>query len=166
MRQRTPFAGARDSLPFHILAPFACCASRCFSATLASTRAQEPPPNPAASQSGTSTGGTHAPVKDAQQRPITAVGFVEGASVVYVYRRNCARVEPIGAGMSRSFRRAEGSQPRLPTCDLVVAPEGRASRESETLAACDMRGKLAGSLKTSARTTKERGGRVEVTQPD
>src|SRR6202158_324363 len=50
----------------------------------ASAQAQEPPPNPAASQSGMSTGGPHAPVKDALHRPITAGGFVEGAPVVYV----------------------------------------------------------------------------------
>ncbi len=50
------------------------------------TNAQEPPSNPTASQSqsGTSTGGAHAPVKDAQQRPITAGGFVSGAPVIYV----------------------------------------------------------------------------------
>ena len=46
--------------------------------------AQEPPPNPAATQSGASTGGAHAPVKDALRRPITAGGFVEGAAVIYV----------------------------------------------------------------------------------
>ena len=50
------------------------------------SNAQEPPSNPTASQSqsGTSTGGAHAPVKDAQQRPITAGGFVSGAPVIYV----------------------------------------------------------------------------------
>jgi hypothetical protein len=46
--------------------------------------AQEPPSNPATSQSGSSTAGAHAPVKDAQQRPITAGGFVDGAPVIYV----------------------------------------------------------------------------------
>jgi hypothetical protein len=34
-------------------------------------------------QSGTSTGAAHAPVKDALSRPITAGGFVDGASVVF-----------------------------------------------------------------------------------
>src|ERR1700736_1106937 len=33
---------------------------------------------------GTSTGGAHAPVKDALSRPITAGGFVDGAPVVFV----------------------------------------------------------------------------------
>jgi len=37
-----------------------------------------------AQQSGTSTGGAHAPVKDALSRPITAGGFVDGAPVVFV----------------------------------------------------------------------------------
>ncbi len=35
-------------------------------------------------QSGTSTGGAHAPVKDALSRPITAGGFVDGAPVIFV----------------------------------------------------------------------------------
>src|SRR5437660_5253933 len=35
-------------------------------------------------QSGMSTGGAHAPVKDALSRPITAGGFVDGAPVVFV----------------------------------------------------------------------------------
>jgi hypothetical protein len=35
-------------------------------------------------QGGTSTGGAHAPIKDAQQRPITAGGFVNGALVVFI----------------------------------------------------------------------------------
>ncbi len=35
-------------------------------------------------QSGMSTGGAHAPVKDALSRPITAGGFVEGAPVIFV----------------------------------------------------------------------------------
>ena len=48
--------------------------------------AQQPPPEgqrqppPAA---GVSTGGVYAPVKDAQSRPITAGGFVDGASIVF-----------------------------------------------------------------------------------
>src|SRR5260370_32401207 len=35
-------------------------------------------------QSGMSTGGAHAPVKDALSRPITAGGFVDGAPVIFV----------------------------------------------------------------------------------
>jgi hypothetical protein len=34
-------------------------------------------------KNGTSTGGAHAPVKDALSRPISAGGFVDGASVVF-----------------------------------------------------------------------------------
>jgi len=34
-------------------------------------------------QSGTSTGVAHAPIKDAQSRPITAGGFVDGAPVIF-----------------------------------------------------------------------------------
>jgi enediyne biosynthesis protein E4 len=47
-------------------------------------RGQEPPRTGMEAQSGASTGGAHAPVKDAQQRPITAGGFVNGAPVVYI----------------------------------------------------------------------------------
>jgi hypothetical protein len=39
-----------------------------------------PPPQ----QGGASTGGSYAPVKDAQHRPITAGGFVEGAPIIYL----------------------------------------------------------------------------------
>jgi hypothetical protein len=45
-----------------------------------------PQPNPQQSgpqQSGMSTGGVHAPVKDALSRPITAGGFVDGAPIVF-----------------------------------------------------------------------------------
>jgi hypothetical protein len=35
-------------------------------------------------QGGTSTGGAHAPIKDTQQRPITAGGFVNGAPVIFI----------------------------------------------------------------------------------
>jgi enediyne biosynthesis protein E4 len=47
---------------------------------------QEPAEKPAAQneQGGMSTGGAHAPVKDALSRPITAGGFVDGAPVVFV----------------------------------------------------------------------------------
>jgi hypothetical protein len=47
--------------------------------------AQQAPPQPpaAAKPSGVVTGGVYAPVKDAQSRPITAGGFVEGAPVIF-----------------------------------------------------------------------------------
>ena len=40
-------------------------------------------PNRGVPQSGASTGVAHAPVKDAQSRPITAGGFVDGAPVIF-----------------------------------------------------------------------------------
>jgi len=40
-------------------------------------------PHPATSQSGMASGTAHAAVKDAQHRPITAGGFVEGAPVIF-----------------------------------------------------------------------------------
>jgi hypothetical protein len=46
--------------------------------------AQEPPPTGMGTQGGTSTGGAHAPIKDTQQRPITAGGFVNGAPVIFI----------------------------------------------------------------------------------
>jgi len=46
--------------------------------------AQEQSPTGMGTQSGTSTGGAHAPIKDAQQRPITAGGFVNGAPVIFI----------------------------------------------------------------------------------
>src|SRR4051812_44666872 len=48
--------------------------------------AQEPAPDKAPQKAppmGVSTGVAHAPVKDAQSRPITAGGFVDGAPVIY-----------------------------------------------------------------------------------
>ena len=48
--------------------------------------AQEPAPSKDPQQAppmGVSTGVAHAPVKDAQSRPITAGGFVDGAPVVF-----------------------------------------------------------------------------------
>jgi hypothetical protein len=47
------------------------------------TTAQQPSA-PQSSSMGVSTGVAHAPVKDAQSRPITAGGFVDGAPVVFV----------------------------------------------------------------------------------
>ncbi len=51
-----------------------------------SGRAQEAPiekPRPEAQQGGMSTGGAHAPIRDAHSRPITAGGFVDDAPVVF-----------------------------------------------------------------------------------
>jgi len=45
----------------------------------------QPPQSPASTKpTGMSTGGAHAPVKDAKSRPITAGGFVDGAPVIFV----------------------------------------------------------------------------------
>ena len=51
---------------------------------LASPQQRPPAPKPApAGVSGVATGGVYAPVKDAQSRPITAGGFVDGAPVLF-----------------------------------------------------------------------------------
>jgi enediyne biosynthesis protein E4 len=53
---------------------------------ISSALAQEPNPDKPQQQPpsmGVSTGAAHAPVKDAQSRPITAGGFVDGAPVVF-----------------------------------------------------------------------------------
>lgn len=42
------------------------------------------PDNTRAQQGGASTGATHAPVKDAQSRPITVGGFVDNAPVIFI----------------------------------------------------------------------------------
>jgi len=44
-------------------------------------------------QSGMSTGGAHAPVKDALARPITAGGFVDGAPVIFVDATHVAGID-------------------------------------------------------------------------
>ena len=44
-------------------------------------------------QSGMSTGGAHAPVKDALSRPITAGGFVDGAPVIFVDVTHAAGID-------------------------------------------------------------------------
>jgi hypothetical protein len=49
-----------------------------------STSAQQPSKPPLPAQGGMSTGAPHEAVKDAQMRPITAGGFVDGAPVVFV----------------------------------------------------------------------------------
>src|SRR5690242_395689 len=45
--------------------------------------AQEPNQKGSPSKTGVSTGTAHAAVKDAQSRPITAGGFVDGAPVIF-----------------------------------------------------------------------------------
>src|SRR5882757_1653454 len=59
----------------------------CMSLLLTSALAQQVPAekrNTPEQQSGTSTAGAHAPVKDALSRPITAGGFVDGAPLVFL----------------------------------------------------------------------------------
>jgi len=46
--------------------------------------AQQAGPGQVPQSMGVSTGAAHAPVKDAQSRPITAGGFVDGAPVVFI----------------------------------------------------------------------------------
>jgi len=55
--------------------------------------AQDSAPQTQTQQSGTSTGGAHAPVKDALSRPITAGGFVDGAPVVFVDATHAAGLD-------------------------------------------------------------------------
>jgi hypothetical protein len=57
--------------------------------------AQQNPPEKTSQnqQSGMSTGGAHAPVKDALSRPITAGGFVDGAPVIFVDVTHAAGID-------------------------------------------------------------------------
>src|SRR5260370_41798406 len=65
-------------------------------------------------QSGMSTGGAHAPVKDALSRPITAGGFVDGAPVIFVDVTHAAGIDKIhsrsGAPPKRTILGAPGSR--------------------------------------------------------
>jgi hypothetical protein len=56
-------------------------------------------------QSGTSTGGAHAPVKDALSRPITAGGFVDDAPVIFIDVTHTA-------GIDRFHHRSGGPEKR------------------------------------------------------
>jgi enediyne biosynthesis protein E4 len=64
-------------------------------------------------QSGTSTGGAHAPVKDAEMRPITAGGFVDGAPVIYIDITREAGLDKFhhrsGSGQKRTVLETPGS---------------------------------------------------------
>src|SRR5499427_13647 len=55
----------------------------CFASGVPQASAQNSPQSPQAT-TGMRTGGAHAPVKDALNRPITAGGFVDGAPVVFI----------------------------------------------------------------------------------
>src|SRR5258708_10452905 len=68
----------------------------CMSLLLISALAQQAPAekrNTPEQQSGTSTAGAHAPVKDSLSRPITAGGFVVGAPLVFVYITHAAALD-------------------------------------------------------------------------
>jgi len=84
-----------------------------FSLNLSSGVAQEPQTGGMNPQGGTSTGGVHAPVKDAQQRPITAGGFVDGAPVVFVDITQAAGLDKFhhrsGSREKRSILETPGS---------------------------------------------------------
>src|SRR5712664_4484667 len=64
-------------------------------------------------QSGMSTGGAHAPVKDAHSQPITAGGFVEGAPVIFVDTTHAAGLDKFhhrsGAREKRTILETPGS---------------------------------------------------------
>ena len=75
--------------------------------------AQQRPPagKPApAGASGVSTGGVYAPVKDAQSRPITAGGFVDGAPVVFTDAT-------VSSGLA-TFRHVSGSAEKSQILEL------------------------------------------------
>ncbi|HUK46654.1 MAG TPA: CRTAC1 family protein [Terriglobales bacterium] len=63
-----------------IIAIFGLCSCLALQPTAAQNQNE---PGGAALQSGASTGIAHAPVKDAQSRPITAGGFVDGAPIIF-----------------------------------------------------------------------------------
>src|SRR5713101_5617115 len=80
----------------------------CMSLLLVSALAQQVPAekrNTPEQQSGTSTAGAHAPVKDALSRPITAGGFVDGAPVVFVDITHAA-------GLDKFYHRSGGPEKR------------------------------------------------------
>src|SRR5204862_8302586 len=67
--------------PFFLVVLFAPAA---FDQQSAPPQPQTPPSPAPVSPSGLSTGGAHAPVKDAKSRPITAGAFVDGAPVIFL----------------------------------------------------------------------------------
>src|SRR6185437_8976039 len=71
---------ASTLISFALLAPLLLAQQRPSTKSTASTSSTPAP----AQQGGAATGGEYAPVKDAQHRPITAGGFVEGAPTVFV----------------------------------------------------------------------------------
>ena len=80
----------------------------CSSLLLVSALAQQVPAekrNTPEQQSGTSTAGAHAAVKDALSRPITAGGFVDGAPVVFVDITHAA-------GLDKFHHRSGGPEKR------------------------------------------------------
>ena len=74
---------------------------------------QEPPMGGTSQQGGASTGGVHKAVKDAQMRPITAGGFVDGAPVVFVDATHAAGLDKFrhrsGAPQKRMILETPGS---------------------------------------------------------
>src|SRR5262249_29384042 len=78
--------------------------------------AQQPPPEkppPSAQKGGMSTGAAHAAVKDAQSRPITAGGFVDGAPVVFIDATHTAGLDvfhhKVGGPEKRTILETPGS---------------------------------------------------------
>lgn len=71
-----------------------------------SVKAQEPPTAGMGAQGGASTGRARAPIKDAQQRPITAGGFADGAPIVFVDATHAA-------GLDKFHHRSGSSEKRV-----------------------------------------------------
>src|SRR6266853_4887825 len=90
----------------------AICAILLFNSALAQQKPPEKEPVPN-QQSGMSTGGAHAPVKDALSRPITAGGFVDGAPVIFVDVTRAAGIDRFhhrsGAREKRTILETPGS---------------------------------------------------------
>jgi len=82
---------AHSSLPWNWLSAFFSLLLSVLLSAPAAFEQQSSPRNPQTPQSpapvkpsGMSTGGAHAPVKDAKSRPITAGGFVDGAPIIFL----------------------------------------------------------------------------------
>src|SRR2546422_10312563 len=78
-------------------------------------QAAQPPPRPQQPPAGgAATGGVYAPVRDAQKRPITAGGFVDGGPGVF---KNVAKQAGLAGWVQRPGTPAE-------TTNLAKGPRG------------------------------------------
>src|SRR5258708_31689285 len=108
-----PFSRSREPRCFsRATALQAICATLLLNSALAQQKPTEKEPVPN-QQSGMSTGSTHAPVKDALSRPITAGGFVDGAAVIFIDVTHAAGFDkfhqPAGGPEKRAHRQTPPS---------------------------------------------------------